>query len=369
MNKTEDSGYFEQIPSAVMPLTADGGFRLEMIEYREHDRPISVHLSSPEIDILFRFYEKGEKENGIVHCSIKANKTDISFDARMIFSVFNIHIPMPPVFVDGEFVRCLPDNRGTVQEINRLSGEIKKHLPEILDLFKPEHIGEVSAIYNTESKKLIDYWTKEESRRYLEEIAKNPPPQKSAKELIREYNEMLRDLMSRPSQRVLPRGILGKILKTIIPLHSHDRIIYNVSRDSVDIYFGREIYLSYFIHQESPDSASLYFFIAPYISSSTFIKGREELIRDRNMIVIPARNVFSMLGISYSNETKKGYLASLEEICSLVLENLPALSEAFSSQNIEKTYNALITMDGNNDEEIREIVRYHFDGAFKPPSF
>jgi hypothetical protein len=351
-----EPGVFEQIPQAVRPLTAEGDFRLDIIEYFQvhFDENVQILLHSPEPDIDITFiFRPSDKGNGNIACTFNIRKTGKRFRARALFLAFNIDIPMPD---DDIFEADLPENTGSIQEIFRLSGEIKKNLPEIMDLFRPEKIEDTFGRYTLEAEKRHELMIQEGRRRHLAE------KQKSARERIQQEQIIL----TPPGPRKPFRGKLGDIVETIHQFMYPDmHITSHISTGSVDIMMGGlsncEGKMNILINQEVNNTVAVYFFILPYYP---FIKGRTDLIREQKVIVFPGRNVFGLLGISCSYEPK-GFLPDLGEMCRLIRDNLPIICESFSEKNLESTYNALIPMDGNNDEEIRNLVRHYYTESFE----
>ena len=196
-----EPGIFEQIPQAVRPLTADGDFRLDIIEYFkvhfDENIQILLHSAESDIDIIFMF-RPFEKENGNIACTFNFRKTGKCFHARAFFLAFNIDIPMPD---DDIFEADLPENIGSIQEIFRLSGEIKKNLPKIMDLFRPEKIEDTFKRYTLEAEKQHELRIQEGRRRYLAE------KQKSARERIQP--ELI--IQTPPSPRKPLKGKLGEL--------------------------------------------------------------------------------------------------------------------------------------------------------------
>jgi hypothetical protein len=100
----------------------------------------------------------------------------------------------------------------------------------------------------------------------------------------------------------------------------------------------------------------------------TFIKDRENLIDTESMIIFPGKNVFHLLGIDLRGIEDpfkpEQYFDVLGNLLWLIQDNLPRLSDAFSSNNIGNTYNALIAMEGNNNESVQKIIKPHFANMF-----
>lgn len=365
----QEPGIFEQIPIAVHPLTEDGDFRLDTIEYikSRYDEYVQIFLRSSEIDIRFVF-NPSEKGNSNPSCTFgnRACTYDFRstgcFRARTLFLAFSIDIPMP--YDDFH----LPENTGSIQEIFRLSTEIKKNLPKIMDLFRPEKIEDTIARYTLEVGKPHELKIREGRRRDLARLTEKPIKQVDNQERIQEVQN------THPINSTLPlKGKLGNIKEVIRQFISRDMFItFHRSQDSVDIkltslYHKCESKMNIFINQEVNNTAAAYFLIYP---SYPFIKERKDLIRDQKVIVFPDRNAFRLLGIPYSYEPKgKGFLSDLAELCQLIRDNLPILCEAFSEKNLEKTYTALIPMEGNNREDIQNLVRHFYAKAFATSAF
>ena len=171
-----EPGVFELVPRAVQPLVESGDFQLDRIEF-ETWANVLIFLTSPDVDIFFAFQtiEGGEE----VHCSFYPKPMNKWIGAKDLFSVFNIDISMygdddalsrerydreggywglkQRVMQQSRLARKkqtnIFENSGHIQELSRLSTEIKKHLPEICPLFSPERVEETYRLCYIEMRK------------------------------------------------------------------------------------------------------------------------------------------------------------------------------------------------------------------------
>jgi hypothetical protein len=377
MNESSEPGFFEQIPAAVRPLTDDGLFRLERIEYSENHYDIFVctWLRSPEIDIRFEFPPHVDGKGNVSCTFIKLGNR---FDAGFLFPGCSVDIPVHVGYMHE------PPYVDYIQEISRISVEMKKNLPAILALFTPEKIEDTSRRYQEEMRKDAER-RRNEGKRRGEEL-NDPENWKKFKEeleergkkvdrILKEANEQVKK--NPPGHREWQKGKFGEIAWTIIrnapaiihyPPDAIKYVTYHSFQDSTDIliWTGCGPYL--FVHQESNRSISAYFLLFP---DEPFIRDRQKLVLHHKMLIFPVRNVFRLLGIRYSYSPKE-YLADLDELCRLIRNNSHALCKAFSRKNrlfifqkpIIGTYNALIAMEGNNDEDIQKLIRHYFEDKF-----
>jgi len=375
MTELREPQIFRPIQEAIRPLLADGDFRLETIKYFYYDSVFHIRLSSQIIDISFIFAHWGGGR-GTVNCAFVERENQLYLGAGSLFSVFNIAIQVTDDHII--FAEDLPENTDSLQELSRISTEIKKHLPEILDLFRPERIEETVRLSLAESKKYHEIKAQEWRER---EATKFPNFRESLPPLFGFLYPLLRKLEPR-----YPKHVEGYFWKqnlstfeeviAIIRKNFHPRdidITYHGDRDTFDIDTGftdGNRGLGFIINQELDNTVEVYFRIGPE-AKFPFIKDRINMVKQQKMIFFPGKNVFQLLGVPHSS-TPKGYLADLQELCRLVRDNFPALSDVFSVEkkqgfsetNIERTYNVLMAMEGNNDEEIQALFRHYFEVYF-----
>jgi len=191
MDETMEPGVFELVPPAVQPLVENGDFQLERIEF-ETWAFVRIFLTSPDVYIFFGFYaiEGGDE----VRCSFYIKPVDKRVEAKSLFSVFDINISMDR---DDDALsrerydreggywglkqrlmqkRHLPrkkesnlfENSGHIQELSRLSSEIKNHLPAIRSLLSLEHIEETYRLCSIETRKEWEKRRSEGRQRVLE---------------------------------------------------------------------------------------------------------------------------------------------------------------------------------------------------------
>jgi hypothetical protein len=372
MTEPREPQIFGPIVAAVRPLVADGDFRLETIE--SYDGIFHILLSSPKIDLTFSFVH-WSGGRGTVHCVFVEKGRRRYHGAGSLFSVFNIDIPVTDDNI--WFSDDLPENTDTLQELSRISTAIKKNLPEILDLFRPERIEETYQRMLAESKKYHEIKTQERRER---EANKFPNFQDNFPLLVILFPALLKLEPQYPKheegdfwKRNL--GTFEEVQATVGQnFHPRDiNITYHGDRDTIDMQFAyREGNhgLGLIINQELDNTVAAYFLMGPG-AESTFIKDRISLVKQQKMLIFPGRNVFRVLGIPYSYP-QKGYLADLQELCRLIRDNSPVLFEAFSQEkkpvslesNISRTYHALMEMEGNNGEEIQALIKHYFEEYF-----
>ena len=140
-------------------------------------------------------------------------------------------------------------------------------------------------------------------------------------------------------------------------------LTYNVSDGTYDIYitqYRSDGWMAFIFHQEMDNTAGLYFYLWPYLP---FIKRREEHVARKEMIFFSGRDVFNHLGIAYLSPSKN-FLDDVTSLSSVMSMQSARLVDAFSSENIEKTYNNLITCDCDKYDEIRNASCHFFAQDF-----
>jgi hypothetical protein len=156
---SNEPGLLERIDVAVRPLTDNGEFRLERVEYISYYGDVGVVLSSQNFDINFHILLKAPER---ITCFFIVKHVEKFFGAQTLFSAFNIDIPMRVEKTGGnieyEWLRLryrhyqkinevLLQNSRFIDEIQRLSKEIKRIMPRLEDLFSPEKIEETYRLY------------------------------------------------------------------------------------------------------------------------------------------------------------------------------------------------------------------------------
>jgi hypothetical protein len=384
MTEIVKQGLFEEIQQAVQPLVAGGNFRLNLIEDNSSERFIFALLSSPDIDIRFSFsVVTGGDE---ISCLFYVKKAQKRFYARYLFPTFGIDIPIATddslireehlnkrhreferlqikdmdimTWMDNKFreyhrihgIDHYPlENTGYIRELYRLSMEINRHLPEILGLFAPDTVEKTYLQYRDEQKTLEEIFRKKR-RDPLSAITGEKPnnqnvPADMGKRHIGKYEEVMNQIGD---------------LRDISPRHI---VTYHPPMDTIDILF---LQLNILIHQERDNNVTAYFIMSPAVKSYSFIEGREELVRERKMLVFSGSNVFQLLGIPNSDNPME-YPANIGEMCQMIQNNLATIRDAFGKENIGKTYLALIDMDNIIDKEIQETINRYFADVFGPP--
>jgi len=106
-----------------------------------------------------------------------------------------------------------------------------------------------------------------------------------------------------------------------------------------------------FFHSNNDQTVDVYFMIEPWVK---FIKNREELIKNEEVVVLSGINVFSYLGIPYEHN-HEGLLEDLQDLCIVIQKNREKILEAFSKKKVKRTYSSIISLNGNNEKEINRI--------------
>ncbi len=169
MDDKNGSGLLERVQVAVQPLTAEGNYQLEMVEYGTYYRDVEAKLVSEEMAILFQ--GKLSQHTG-VNCYFTVHSLNKTFDTKYLFQALKIDIPIKK----GDFIRDLnleqfkEDNHrdykeieyllkrtGFIEEVARLCIELKQKLPEIYPLFNPDTIDETIRRYTNEFRKHKQY--------------------------------------------------------------------------------------------------------------------------------------------------------------------------------------------------------------------
>jgi len=159
----------DRVQVAVQPLTAEGKFRLETVEYGTYYRDVEVKLVSNEIDIRFQGKLSQHTE---VNCYLTVHSINKTFYVKYLFLALKIDIPIKK----GDFIRDLnlelfreDDNRyykeieyllnrtGFIDEVTRLSIELKQKLTEIYPLFYPNNVDETVQRYTHEFRRHEQY--------------------------------------------------------------------------------------------------------------------------------------------------------------------------------------------------------------------
>lgn len=170
MTEVIQPGIIERVEEAVQPLITEGDFQLDTIKYNYREKDVTIILCSPDVDITFHFILTTPREE--IFCSFKVKNANKGFIARSLFPACSINIPMD--IDDYHFQKRVPnlymtdmnyqdihteylDKTIYLQRIFQLSTEIKKNLPEILNLFKPEKIDETFRLWVAEEKRQIAY--------------------------------------------------------------------------------------------------------------------------------------------------------------------------------------------------------------------
>jgi len=135
----------------------------------------------------------------------------------------------------------------------------------------------------------------------------------------------------------------------------YDAISCHILSDSIDIkrYPWDLIKANLLFHSKNDNTFEVYFIFYPYLK---FIKNREDLIAKNDVVVLSGKNVFRMLGIEYSHNPN-GLLEDLHDLSIFLKNNWDRILQEFSDKNIKKTYNIVVSMEGNDEEEINRVMK------------
>lgn len=152
-------------------------------------------------------------------------------------------------------------------------------------------------------------------------------------------------------------GKIESILEAMSPLNGlfyRDTIACRLIDNSVDIsrYPISPAGWKLLFHSKKSDAWRIYFVLLPY---SATISERLDLRNRENLVVFSCENVFKLLDVEYSYRPV-GLLEDLHELSRLIKGSSTRIFEAFSRENIENTYNVIINMDGNDEEEINRVL-------------
>lgn len=154
--------------------------------------------------------------------------------------------------------------------------------------------------------------------------------------------------------------VILDIIDPLIGLFDDKCVTYYVRQDIVDIFFrsfrgGRAGNLLFRI--EKNNVLHFYFILVPS-PRHQFIRERGELMKKKEVVVFSGQDVLGFLGIDYSYKPK-GFLEDLNELSHLIHDNSSRILKAFSDEDIENTYNALIPMEKDLRKDISDAVRHY----------
>jgi len=165
MIKPEEPGMLEWIEDAIRPLTDEGKFRLERVEYMDNHGDVDIILSSKNYDIKFHMLLKVHKD---FFCFFIIKKGERIFFADILFSALSLDIPLHIIKRDPEIHyenlkqlhrryqminKIVFEKTKFIQELNRLSREIRNVLPVLDEWFSIEKVDEAYRLYLEEGKK------------------------------------------------------------------------------------------------------------------------------------------------------------------------------------------------------------------------
>jgi len=229
-----------------------------------------------------------------------------------------------------------------ISELNRTGIEIKKELPNIHRAFDPDVVEETIRLYVNEARKQSpkrDWFPAEIEETYRDGV--DEPPKKETLEEERDYLRI--------------EDIVGAIDPLKGLFISSSIITYYVRAGKMDVFFhrfqGNGWFLLYYC--EDDGSVDIYFTLSPHFNFT-----REEIRAKKEHIIFSGRNVFELLGIEYP-QVSHGYLEDVREISRVIYDNISTIDEAFSPENVEKIYDTLMAMGGNNEEVIKKVANHY----------
>ena|GEM_PF-6801227 len=156
----------------------------------------------------------------------------------------------------------------------------------------------------------------------------------------------------------MPVEDIEDILISFRPLNNEigrDSISCHLLNDSIDISrYPKECgNWKLFFHSTKENTINVFFILYPYLK---FIKNREDLIPKNEVAVLSGKNVFRMLGIEYSHNPD-GLLDDLHDLSKFLKNNWDRILLEFSDKNIKKTYNIVVSMEGNEEREINRVIK------------
>lgn len=305
-------------------------------------------LASKEMEIVFNLNLKGYP---MVGCVLRPHSINLSFIAEYLFSALGIDISfkrcnyiknLDLTMFNGtphrhqKIIDYLVENSGCTIGLNRLCTEIQGLMPNIRQIFQPDAVDETVRLYVEEAKK----------RKYPGRL----------------FHEL--DYCQNESNQVLRRGIseteghylkLEDILEATDPLFEifvfGSEITYSLDSGKIDVFFNsfRNGKGDLLYHSEGNGTVGAYFVLYPHDLI------RENSRKEKEPIVFSDRNLFQLLEIDYFYN-HQGLLEDLNKLSQIIYHNISRIQEAFSNGNVERTYDVLVSMEGNKEEEIKKIV-------------
>ncbi len=343
---SSDQGLLEQVREGVRPLTDDGDFQLESISYCDsYQDGGTIRLTSPHMDINFLHNLRVLTE---VPVYFRIRLVKEPFKAKTLFAARHIPITFHSCELSREgseraragahngenFIAILLEETGFIEELHRLSREIRANLPALYNAFAPENLDETLRLYAIKCRE-----NRQSSGR-------------SRSAAGQRRGELIGAERSEAGTR---RGKIERIFEAMRPidrLYNHKTIYYDVIRDRFDIDALQSDDAGCGIYFRSGADDELYVYFFGNLPKEP-VNGRGET-GNRVESFFSAANVFELLDIDDST-VMEWQTKNLHAFCELIADNAAALFRAFSMENKAKTFAALMTMKGNDSETIRKI--------------
>jgi len=147
-------------------------------------------------------------------------------------------------------------------------------------------------------------------------------------------------------------GKIEEILNAMEPLKGHfyrDTVTINIADNSVDVlrYEQNHTRLSILFRIDKDWKISIFFILR---TVPELMIRRDDQAKIDYSVVFSCRSVFELLDINDAYEPT-GTIKDLSTVSELIMNNLYRLSQAFSEENVVKTYHALMVVEGEYQDE------------------
>jgi hypothetical protein len=314
-----------QIRHSIRPLTNELGFHLEIVRYGEYREQVELILVSGCLSITFDGFSN---ENPRVRCTFTVHPHGKTFHGMYLFPALGLEIPYPPPLD----LLTVPPPSDFFADLNKLCRKIRLNFDAISSAFEKNIIKNTIRLYSAEFRK----WDKER-------VIFPPTPSLTC---TPETDKEKTRIDDRCIDRILAVSkILGRDCQRLT-------ISCDFMKNRIEVSFYSNISLSYakyLIHKEN-NEIGLYFVLDP----RDFVKNTEAI--KNPPVVFSYRNVFRFLGIDFSYHPKGTY-EDIREVFQVLHDNSEKIFPAFSRERLVGTYNALKDTPGNNEEEIRSVLK------------
>lgn len=340
-----DQGLLEQVKEVVRPLTDGGGFQLKSLIYCDNYQDgNNIKLTSPAMEIDFGHNLRLTK---YISVYFKVRPLKESFSAEPLFSARKIPItfhecgPRPDMsdharmktYNSTNIIALLLWETGFIEELNRLCNEIRANLPAIQNAFAPENLDETLRLYAIECQK----------KRPASESSFSSTRWRGDTCAGRERGEFKDN-----------RGKIERIFEALKPinrLYDHKTIYYDIVHDrfAIEALPSNSEGCDIFFHSNEDDELRVYF--SGYLPKDIWHRDTRNKIE---FFFFSATNVFELLDID-SASISDGHTKNLPALSEFIADNSTALFRAFSIENKAKTFAALMTMKGNENEMVKSV--------------